>query len=157
MVPPRGLEPLAFGLQNRRSSWWAIVALSLPEGTSYFLLPKVPSINAGCMAVRWHTVERIELPTRGFGDPCSTTELHRHKRKAKLPYILSYYLKIMFTLSEGLLIFIMFTSFTIIYSIIFLRYTIYNLSSREKVSKINKLFFWHFLCFSQNPYFVDFS
>ena len=89
----------------------------------------------------WHTVERIELPTRGFGDPCSTPELHRHKRKAKLPYILSYYLKIMFTLSEGLLILIMFTSFTIIYSIIFLRYTIYNLSSREKVSKINKLFF----------------
>ena len=63
------------------------------------------------------------------------------KLLTKLPYILSYYLKIMFTLSEGLLILIMFTSFTIIYSIIFLRYTIYNLSSREKVSKINKLFF----------------
>ena len=39
---------------------------------------KSPSLNHSATGPILAKVERIELPTRGFGDRCSTTELHRH-------------------------------------------------------------------------------
>jgi hypothetical protein len=59
---------------------WQSAEVSIPTPlltvpTVFKTGPEAALGNAPCVLAR---VEGIEPPTRGFGDRCSTTELHRH-------------------------------------------------------------------------------
>ncbi len=88
MEPPIGIEPMTCGLQDRRSTSWAMVALDFTFlshlSADYIEIKIISNKNPSlCFFIfsfeqRMVPMGGVEPPTTGLWVLCSTAELHWH-------------------------------------------------------------------------------